>query len=160
MGPVGRERTEREEQLQRHTEGDTAQGPVVKAKKDPSGPSLDEWDGYRGWCPFCVAVKGKSEAHRRMEEPHDHGHLELHLDDACMGWEAGDRASPTLVGTFPKDRWVITHPVSCKGTQHRWIFGMLVNDVITSGVQTLVVESDQEVSISLVRELRVVEGSH
>ena len=44
--PGGRERTEREEQLQRHIEGDAAQGPVVKAKKAPSAPSLDEWDGH------------------------------------------------------------------------------------------------------------------
>ena len=59
MVPGGRERTEREEQLQRQIEGDAAQVPVVKAKKAPSAPSLDEWDGeYRGWCPFCVAGKG------------------------------------------------------------------------------------------------------
>ena len=63
--PEGREKTEREEQLQRQIEGDAAQGPVVKAKEAPSAPSLDEWDGhlaaghaeYRGWCPFCVVGK-------------------------------------------------------------------------------------------------------
>ena len=62
--------------------GDAAQGPVVKAKKAPSAPSLDEWEGhlaaahaeYRGWCPFCVAGRGKSEAHRRSETSRDHGH--------------------------------------------------------------------------------------
>ena len=77
--------------------------------------------------------------------------------------ETEDRASPIHVGSFSKDRWLITHPVPCKGTQHRWIVGQLVNDVIESGVQTLVVKSDQEVSIvdvknSLMRELRGVEG--
>ena len=49
--------------------GDAAQGPVGKAKKAPSALCLDEWDGhlvarhaeYRGWCPFCVAGKRKSE---------------------------------------------------------------------------------------------------
>ena len=74
MVPGVRERTEREEQLQRQIEGDAAQRPVVKAKKAPSAPSLDEWDGhlaaghaeYRGWCPFSDAGKGKSEGHRRM----------------------------------------------------------------------------------------------
>ena len=35
----GRERTEREEQLQRQIEGDAAQRPVVKAKKAPSAPA-------------------------------------------------------------------------------------------------------------------------
>ena len=171
MVPGGRERTEREEQLQRQIEDDAAQGPVVKAKKAPSAPSLDEWDGhlaaghaeYRGWCPFCVAGKGKSEAHRRIEASRDHGHPELHLDYAFMGRETEDRASPILVGKFSKDRWLITHPVPCKGTQHRWIIGKLVNDVIMSGVQTLVVKSDQEASIvdvknALMRELRGVEG--
>ena len=71
------------------------------------------------------------------------------------------RASPG--GQILEDRRLITHPVPCKGTQHRWIVGMLGNDVIMSGVQTLVVESDQEVSIvdvknSLMREWRGVKG--
>ena len=39
-----------------------------------------------------------------------------------------------------------THPVPCKGTQHRWIIG-------NSGVQTLVVKSDQEASIVDVKKL-------
>ena len=171
MVPGGRERTEREEQLQRRIEGGAAQGPVVKAKKAPLAPNLDKWDGhlaaghaeYRGWCPFCVAGKGKSEAPRRIEASRDHGNPELHLDYAFMGRETEDRASPILVGKFSKDRWLITHPVPCKGTQHRWIIGKLVNDVIMSGVQTLAVKSYQEASIadvknSLMRELRSVEG--
>ena len=83
--------------------------------------------------------------------------------NAFMGRETEDRASPILLGKFSKDRWLITHPVPCKGTQHRWIIGKLVNDVIMSGVQTLVVKSDQEASIvdmknALIRELRGVEG--
>ena len=69
-----RERTAREAQLQRQIESDVAQGLVVKAKKAPSGSSLDQWDGdlearhaeYQGWCPFCFVGKGKSEAHRRI----------------------------------------------------------------------------------------------
>ena len=36
--PGRRERTEREEQLQRQIEGDAAQGPIVRAKKAPSAP--------------------------------------------------------------------------------------------------------------------------
>ena len=150
----------------------STQGPGVKAKKAPSAPSMDEWDGllaaghteYRGRCPFfCVAGKGKSEAHRRMEASRDDGHPEPHLDYANKGREMEDRASPILVCMFSKDRWLITHPVPCTGTQHRWIVGKLVNDVIMSGVQTLVEKSDQEVSIadvknSLIRELRGVEG--
>ena len=116
-----------------------------------------------GWCPFFVVGKGKSEGHRRTEASRDRGHLELHLDCANVGREAEDRASPILVGKLSKDRWLTTHPVPCKGTQHRWIVGKLVSDVIMIGVQTLVVMSDQEVSIvdvknSLMRELRGVEG--
>ena len=148
----GRERTAREEQLQRQIESDTAQGPVVKAKRDPSAPSLEEWDGhleaghaeYRGWCPFPIACKGKSEAHRRMEASRDHGHLELHLDYACVNGAAEDRASPILVGKFLRDWWLVTHLLLCKGTQHPWIVGKLVDVVIMSGVQTLVVKSDHE----------------
>ena len=51
-----------------------------------------------------------------------------------------------------------------RGNLYRWTVGKLVNDVITSGVQALVVKSDQEVSIvdvnsSLMGELRSVQGS-
>ena len=67
--------------LQRQLEGDSFQGPVVKAKKAPSASSLDEFAA---------------------------GH---------------DRTSPMLVGKFLKDRWLVTHPVPCRGTQHRWIVG-------------------------------------
>ena len=90
--PGGRERTQREDELQRQVEDDSAQGPVVRAERPSSAPSMDEWDGhlaaghaeYRGWCPFCVAGKGKSETHRRMEASRDHGHPELRLDYAYM----------------------------------------------------------------------------
>ena len=137
----GRERTAREEQLQRQIESDTAQGPVVKAKRAPSA-SLVERDGhleggpaeYRGWCPFCIACKGKSEAHRWMEAPRDHAHPELHLDYPYVGGEAEDRASPILVGKVSRDGWLVTHLVPCKRTQHPWIDGKLVNVVTTSFV--------------------------
>ena len=82
MVPGGRERTEREEQLQRQVEGDAAQGPVVEAKKGPSAPSLDEWDGH------VTLIDGWKH----------------HLDYAFMGRETEDRASPILVGKFSKDR--------------------------------------------------------
>ena len=42
-----------------------------------------------------------------------------------------------------QDWWLVTHLVLCKGTQHPWILGKLVNVVIMSGV----VKSDQEASI-------------
>ena len=45
-----------------------------------------------------------------MEASRDHGHPELHLDDAFMGRETEDRASPILVGKFSKDRWLIELP--------------------------------------------------
>ena len=166
--PGGRERTKREEQLQPQIEGDTAQGPVVKAKKAPSAPSLDEVDMVI-WqpdmpsiniCPFSVAGKGKSESYRRMGASRDHGHPELHLVYADLG---GGQSVTSLGGRFSKDRWLITHLVPCKGTQLRWIVGKLVHDVIMSGVQTLVVKSDQEASIvdvknALMREMRVLKG--
>ena len=58
---------------------------------------------------------------------------------------------------------LVTHPVPCKGTQHRGIIGKLVNDAIMSGVQTLVTKSHQEASImdgknAPNRELRDIEG--
>ena len=50
-----------------------------------------------------------------------------------------DRASMILVPRSWEGRWLVTHPVSCKGTQHRWVVGKLVNDVIMSDMHTLVV---------------------
>ena len=168
---VGRERTQREDELQRQVEDDSAQGPVVRAKAGPSAPSIDEGGGqlaaghdeYRGWCPFCVAGKGKNEAHRRMEASRDHEHPELHLDSSYMGREAEDGASPILAGKFSKDRWLVSQPEPCKSTEHRCIVGKLVNDVTMSGVQTLVIKFDQEASVmdvknSLMRKLRSTEG--
>ena len=143
--PGGRQRTERQEQLQRQVEGDT--GPVVKAKMGIWQPDMPSIEG--GVRSVSLA---KSEAHRRMEASRDHGHPELHPDYAFLGRETEDRASPILVGRFSKDRWLITHRVPRKSTQHQWIVGKLVNDVIMSGVQTLVVKSDQEVSIVNVKK--------
>ena len=125
---------------QRQVESDTA----CKGKVASSVPMLDEWDGhlaarhaeYRRWCPVCVAGKGKSEAYRRMEASRDHDHPELHLDYVSRCREAVDRASPILVGKLSQGRWLITHLVPCKGTQHRLIVGKLVNEAIMSGVQT------------------------
>ena len=42
-----------------------------------------------------------------------------------------------LLATSPKDRWLVTHFVPRKGTQHRRIVGKIVNDQIMSGVQTV-----------------------
>ena len=168
--PGRRERTQREEELQRQVEGDSAQGPVVKAKKSASAPSSEEWDGHLAAghaeyprCPFCVAGKGKSEAHRRMEASRGHGQPELHLDFAYVGRELQDRASPILLGKFSKDRWLATHPVPCKELSIDGSSGKHVNDVIMSGVHTLVVKSNQEASItdvknSLMREMRGIQG--
>ena len=78
-----------------------------------------------------------------------------------MGRETEDSVANSG-GKFSRDRWLITHLVPCKGTQHRWIIGKLVNDVIMSGVRTLVVKSDQasivDVKNALMREMGGVEG--
>ena len=159
-------RTELEDQLQRQIEGDTVQGPVVKAMKAPSVPSLDEGDGHlaaghaenRGWCPFCVAGKEKVrliDGWRRC--------VTMGIQNSIWITPFWAEKRVTERRQFSKDCWLITHLVPCKCAPHRWIVGMLVNDAIMSGVQTLVVKSGQEVSIvdvknSLMRELRGVVG--
>ena len=145
----------REQVLQDQIEGDTAQGPVVKVKKAPAAPSTQEWEehlasghaSYRGWCPFCVAGKGKSEAHRQLEADRDHGMPALHFDYAYLGREGDDRATPILVGRFTKDRWLVTRPVPVKGARHPWVVNKLVQDVVMSGVTQIVIKSDQEPAI-------------
>ena len=79
-----------------------------------------------------------------------------------MGRQMEDRPSPILVGKFSKDRWLITYPVPCKGTQHRLTVGKLVNDVIMSGVQTggdIRPGAIVDVRNTLKREVRDVQGS-
>ena len=49
------------------------------------------------------------------------------------------RESLISVDRFVKDRWLVARSVRCEGTQHRWIAGTLVNEVIMSHVQALVV---------------------
>ena len=65
---------------------------------------------------------------------------------------------------------MVARDEECKDAQRRWIVGKLVNEAITSDVQALVVESDQEVRVdqeasiadvknTLAGELRSVGGS-
>ena len=59
---------------------------------------------------------------------------------------------------------MVARSTSSREPEYRWTVSKLVNEVITSGVQTLVVKSDQEATIvdvksSLMGELRSVEGS-
>ena len=91
-----------------------AECPVVRAKRAPLTPSMDEWEDhlaaghaeYRGWSRLCVAGER-------------------------------DRVSMIL------DRWSVVHSTSCKDTQHRLIAGQLVGNVIRNDVKILVVKSCQ-----------------
>ena len=156
--------TQREE-LQCQVENDTAEGSVVKTVRVLLVPSLGEGDDHltAGLCHRVIG-RGNSEAHRRMEARRGHEHLEFRLGCACMERATEDRELPILVERFLKDRWLVARNKKCEDTQHRWIVGRLLNEVITSGVQTLVLKSDQEASIvdvksSLMGEMRGVEGS-
>ena len=72
---------------------------------------------------------------------------------------------------FSKDRWLVARDKECEDAQLRWMVGKLVNEVIMSDVQILmVVEPDQEVKFdqeasmddtknTLTGELRSVGGS-
>ena len=115
-----------------------------------------------GMCLFRVTDRGKSEA--RLPSSRDQRHR------ACMDGATEHRESLISVDRFVKDRWFVARSVRCEGTQHRWIAGNLVNEVILSDVQTLVVKFNQEVKVdqavsigdvrrSLMGELHSVEGS-
>ena len=62
MVPGERERTQRNDELRLEVGDKTAEGLVVRAKRAPVPPSMDEWDDhlsaghvkYRGWCLLCV----------------------------------------------------------------------------------------------------------
>ena len=66
-----------------------------------------------------------------------------------------DRESSFSMDRFLKDRWLVARSMTCEGTQYRGIAGKLVNEVITSDVQALVVKSDLEVKFD--QEVSIVE---
>ena len=106
--------------------------------------------------------RGKSE--ERFPSSRDQGHLEVCLDCAYMETTTEDRESSISMDRFLEDRWLVARSMKCEGTQYRWITGKLVNEVITSDVQALVVKFDQEVSTievksSLMGELHSVGGT-
>ena len=57
------------------------------------------------------------------------------------------------------DRWSVVHFMSCKDTQHRWIAGKLVGNVIWNDMQILVVRSDQELSTMDVKSALAMKSS-
>ena len=123
-------------------EDDTAEGLVVKTTKVLLVTSLGRCDDRltAGVCTFRVIDRGKSEA--MVSSSRDHEHLEVLLDSACV--MAGDRES--WMCRFSKGRWVIARDQECENAQRCVNVGKLVNEMITSNVQVLmVVESDQEV---------------
>ena len=134
---LSQEKTQREE-LQCQVENDTVEGPVVKSM---SVPSLEKENDRltAGLCTFRVTDRGKCEV--RLPSSRVHRHLEFHLGCACMERATEDRES--LMCRFSKDRWLVARDKECEDAQHRWIGSKLVNEVITSDVQALVVESDQ-----------------
>ena len=74
----------------------------------------------------------------------DREHLEVLLHSACV--TAEDRES--CMCRFSKGRWVIARDKECEDAQRSVNVGKLVNEMITSNVQALmVVESDQEVRL-------------
>ena len=133
------------EGLRCSVESDAAEGPVVKTMRVLLAHSL-------GKCMFREIDRGKSEA--RLPSSFDHGHLEVHLDCACVGRATEDRESSISVDRFLKDRWLVARSKKCEGTQYRWTVGKLVNEVITSGMKALVVKSDQEASSVDVKSVR------
>ena len=152
-----RERTQREE-LQCQVEDDTAEGMVVKTVTDRIFTSLGQCNDRltARVCTFRVIDRGKSET--MISSSRDHELLEVLLDRAYA--MAENRESRTC--GFSKDQWLNN-------------VGKLVNEVITSNVQALMVvkfdhevKVDQEASIADVKficqckscgELRSVGGS-
>ena len=63
-----------------------------------------------------------------------------------------DRATEdreSLMCRFSKDRWLVARDKECKDAQRRWI--VVVSEAITSDVQAMVVEFDQDSSITDVK---------
>ena len=123
MVPRERERTQRKDELRLRVGENTAEGLFVRAKRAPLRPNMDEWDDH----PAA-------------------GHAGYRGWCMLCGAGEGDRVSML-------DRWSVVHSMSCKGTQHRWIAGKLVGNVIMNDMQILVVKSDQEMSTMKVKNV-------
>ena len=90
MVPGGRERTQREDELQRQGGGRFSLrswlcGPRRLHRHPAWMNGIVIWQlghsEYRGWCPFYVCMaKERARLIDGMEASPDHGHPELHLD--------------------------------------------------------------------------------
>ena len=136
-----REKTQREE-LQCQMKDDTAERLVVKTMTNNIFTSLGQCDDRltARVCTFRVVDRSKSET--MISSSRDHERLEVLLDSACV--MAENRES--WMCRFSKSRRVIARDKECETAQRCVNVDKLVNEMITSYVQVLmVVESDQEV---------------
>ena len=127
---------------------------MAKAPKAPPVPSQQEIDDhlcsghatYRSWCPSCVAGRGRSQAHRAIEDEsrdlpliaHDYTYLAEKKDV-----ESG-KASPVLVSRCNKSQWMLGEVLPCKGGGNKYNVMILVRFWNQLGHSRMLTKCDQE----------------
>ena len=97
---------------------------AVRPLRAPGAPTKEEIDThmashtpYCSWCRHCVAGRGRSDAHRRVDHSED-AVPTISFDYAFFGEEAG--VAPLLVSKDSSHRWLDAAVVPCKGAAHPW----------------------------------------
>ena len=112
----------------------------------PSEAEVDEHElthlPSRSWCRHCVRAKGKESPHH---EPSPGGVSKFATDHMFMG---EDGTPITIVAGYDGlTKAFFANVVSCKGTSRGYAEGALAHNVLSTGHQKVIVQSDQEPSI-------------
>ncbi len=142
-------------------EGQEEEAERVRRRKGIRGPTSEEIRQhnvshlpYRAWCPWCVAGRGKDDAHHRRQGD-DEAKKEVHFDYAFPRDEGGGESVPMLVGRSRDRKFLIAHVVPMKGADHEWIVKQINQDLRRMGFHSAVLlRTDQEPAlVDLMKEV-------
>ena len=151
---------------------DEVGGEMVRAMRAPREPTDKEIEehmathgNYRGWCPHCVAGKGKALAHAELNAETQHTVPTISMDYCFMGSSQGSQevdeiskhCLPILVVRDHRCRWVDSKVVPKKGASHPFVPKSLAKDLKASGYGKFSFKTDQEPAIIQLKHAAVAE---
>ena len=128
---------------------DTAEAQLARSGNVPVLPSEAEVEQhelthlpFRSWCRHCVRAKGKESPHHDASP----GGVSKFATDYMFMGEDGTPIT-ILAGYDGKTRAFFAHVEPCKGTSHAYAEKALAHNVLSTGHQKVILQSDQEPSI-------------
>ena len=101
---------------------------------------------FRSWCRHCVRAKGKESPHHESSP----GGVSKFATDYMFMREDGAPIT-ILVGYDGLTKAFFANVVPCKGTSHGYAERALAHNVLSTGHQKVILQSDQEPSIIVVK---------